>query len=487
MNVFILILYTYGLFSASHGSIVIDLDKDSPSGKKVVELEPLNTRLEAQNLYEYLDPSVDPCDNFYLFSCGKWIRTQKKIYGDNDNSSIRDQHTNFNKFRDGKYDKISEVARVLQKRRKECLKTIELDKNECLQVIDDFATYAISTLFVTQNRKKSEKRYDFVFIEDMIKRIREEFRLLIDEKKHIFDEETRNNFLFKLGRIEYKKDFGESDIFNIEIMNDCYAKKGIHYFFPLSDLVNEIKHDKSLSDKNKDDLKSCRGKIFQVNSVMSEYVYRNAWYNIYDNYFSINSDAFNKPSFSIRFPNSLNYGFLGFKIAHEIMHAFDSNNYNRTLEGNNKNKFNVTQKSVKHFEEKSKCFIEQYGMQIESITDKYINGSLVLNESIADNGGLKLAYKAYMKWLQSNGGKDIEVPGFEKFTNEQLFFIGAGRSNCQHTGRYTTENQINSDTHPPGEIRTNVALSNYKPFSAAFNCPINSNMNPEDKCELWKI
>uniref|UniRef100_A0A0K0FQE4 Phosphate-regulating neutral endopeptidase (inferred by orthology to a human protein) n=1 Tax=Strongyloides venezuelensis TaxID=75913 RepID=A0A0K0FQE4_STRVS len=169
------------------------------------------------------------------------------------------------------------------------------------------------------------------------------------------------------------------------------------------------------------------------------------------------------PSFSKHYPNTFNFGYFGYAIAHEILHSFDSENYNRTLE----------EKSIENFGDRSDCFVKQYGMQENGITNKNISDSLTLVENIPDNGGIKIAQRVYMKYLQSDGGKDLVVLGFEDFTNEQLFFI-------------SFEEQIKIDEHPPAETRTNVALSNYKPFSDAFKCKLNSNMNPEDKCELWK-
>uniref|UniRef100_A0A0N5B420 Peptidase_M13 domain-containing protein n=1 Tax=Strongyloides papillosus TaxID=174720 RepID=A0A0N5B420_STREA len=64
-------------------------------------------------------------------------------------------------------------------------------------------------------------------------------------------------------------------------------------------------------------------------------------------------------------------------------------------------------------------------------------------------------------------------------------FISFGRLFCKHMSKSYMDEQM-KDVHAPAEIRTNVALSNYKPFSNAFKCELNSKMNPEDKCELWK-
>lgn len=39
--------------------------------------------------------------------------------------------------------------------------------------------------------------------------------------------------------------------------------------------------------------------------------------------------------------------------------------------------------------------------------------------------------------------------------------------------------------HPPIPVRINGALSNFKEFAEAFDCPIDSPMNPKDKCDMW--
>uniref|UniRef100_A0A0N5C7W0 Peptidase_M13 domain-containing protein n=1 Tax=Strongyloides papillosus TaxID=174720 RepID=A0A0N5C7W0_STREA len=307
--------------------------------------------------------------------------------------------------------------------------------------------------------------------------------------------------------MKFERNFDMYNISKVELMEDCYEKTGIFNYVSIEEILEAIKLQKESSLKSKEDLTSCGGKIFQSEKLLSTYVKSNAWYDHLKNTFNINLDTLNEPLFIVHFLNSHNYGFFGYTIASQMMHDFD--NYKRTvvppyprflsgtnlprirgdnciLESDNKNKLNVTLWSIKNFEEKSKCFVEQYDMEKESRTNKSINISKTLARTIAYNGGLKIAHTVYMKYLQSFGGEESKYPGFENFNCEQLFFIAAGRRSCEYISEDILKEVIDKEEIVPQEIATNVALSNYKPFYDAFKCPVNSKMNLEDKCELWK-
>ena len=44
---------------------------------------------------------------------------------------------------------------------------------------------------------------------------------------------------------------------------------------------------------------------------------------------------------------------------------------------------------------------------------------------------------------------------------------------------------IMMDEHSPNRFRVIGSFSNMRDFAADFNCPINSTMNPTNKCEVW--
>ena len=112
---------------------------------------------------------------------------------------------------------------------------------------------------------------------------------------------------------------------------------------------------------------------------------------------------------------------------------------------------------------------------------------------IADNGGLRIAYTAYRRYLKSfhlssvNHGKHRQqqlLPGLN-LTDEQLFYLGFAQTWCTKMTPQAAESALATDAHAYPKYRVIGALSNMPEFSRAFHCLSGSLMNPSRRCQIW--
>jgi putative endopeptidase len=175
---------------------------------------------------------------------------------------------------------------------------------------------------------------------------------------------------------------------------------------------------------------------------------------------------------------AFNYGGMGAIIGHEITHGFDDQGAKFDLHGNMKDWW--TEKDLKEFESRGNCVAKQFdGYVVEG--DLHMNGKLVEGESIADLGGLTIAYVAYQKYLQ---GKPAEKDA-NGFTPEQRFFLGFADSWKGHMRPELAKLQANTNPHPLAKFRTNGPVSNMAEFAKAFGCKKGEAMVREPVCKIW--
>ncbi|KAG0205694.1 hypothetical protein BGX33_007787 [Mortierella sp. NVP41] len=221
----------------------------------------------------------------------------------------------------------------------------------------------------------------------------------------------------------------------------------------------------------------------------------NAFYDPSSNRILFPAGMLQVPYYNIDNPEYINYGGMGVVAAHEITHGFDSRGHHFDSIGRihntatNKWWTNATEQT---FNEKAQCFVEQYGnftVKGPDGKDYNVNGQLTLSENIADNGGIKQAFRAWQSRhksdLQGKKYKNFRLPGLEKYTPEQLFFVSYGRLWCEKLRPEAAIQQIRGDAHAPSKWRINGAIQNSPEFAKAFKCAPNAPMNPTKKCELW--
>ncbi|PYS82550.1 MAG: M13 family peptidase [Acidobacteria bacterium] len=186
------------------------------------------------------------------------------------------------------------------------------------------------------------------------------------------------------------------------------------------------------------------------------------------------------PFFNPAADDAINYGSIGAVIGHEITHGFDDEGAKFDPAGNLKDWW--TPADLKNFESRSDCIVKQFdAFQVEPGLN--MTGKLVAGESIADFGGLTVAYHAFEKSLEGKP-RPASIDGF---TPEQRFFLGWAQVWAE---KYTPEAarlQAQSDPHPLSRFRVNGPLSNMPEFAEAFQCKVGDAMvrPPEQRCQIW--
>ncbi|XP_017460895.1 PREDICTED: neprilysin-1-like, partial [Rhagoletis zephyria] len=201
----------------------------------------------------------------------------------------------------------------------------------------------------------------------------------------------------------------------------------------------------------------------------------NAAYEPEQNSITIPAGILKAPFFDAARPFAINHGSIGVVIGHEFTHGLDDQGRQYDEVGNLKNWW--TPAAIKAFSERSKCFVEEYGRQVEKSTGLHLNGQNTLGENIADNGGTHESFNAY-KAREAASGASPTLADLPKFTSDQLFFLSYANTWCSLTRPEKLKQQIEYDPHSPSQYRVNVPLSNSADFARAFSCPAGSPMNP---------
>uniref|UniRef100_A0A8C1IVQ2 Membrane metallo-endopeptidase-like 1 n=1 Tax=Cyprinus carpio TaxID=7962 RepID=A0A8C1IVQ2_CYPCA len=208
----------------------------------------------------------------------------------------------------------------------------------------------------------------------------------------------------------------------------------------------------------------------------------NAFYSHNRNQIVFPAGILQPPFFSEKQLQALNFGGIGMVIGHEITHGFDDQGRNFDKDGNMYNWWSNF--SAEHFEDQSKCMVEQYGKFSWKLAGgQNVSGITTLGENIADNGGVRQAYKAYMKWVEREG-EEPRLPGLE-MDHKQLFFLNFAQVWCGACRPEYAIQSIKTDPHSPLEYRVLGSLQNFEAFSEAFHCARGTPMNPEEKCRVW--
>ena len=205
----------------------------------------------------------------------------------------------------------------------------------------------------------------------------------------------------------------------------------------------------------------------------------NAYYNPQINEIVFPAGILQPPFFDAEADDAFNYGGMGSVIGHEMTHGFDDQGRQFDSTGNLANWW--TDDDLKAFKERAKCVIDQFSsFEVEKGLNE--NGNLVVGESIADLGGLVVAYAAFQK--ATEGKPRVDIGGFSP---EQRFFLGYARGWATNTRPELKRLLVNVDPHPLPKFRVNGPLSNMPQFAQAFQCKTGDTMvrSDQNRCQIW--
>jgi putative endopeptidase len=199
----------------------------------------------------------------------------------------------------------------------------------------------------------------------------------------------------------------------------------------------------------------------------------NAYYNPSMNEIVFPAGIMQPPFFDPKADDAVNYGGMGAVIGHEMTHGFDDQGAQYDAQGNLRNWW--TASDLEKFKRGTGLVSSQFDAYtvLDSV---HVNGKLTLGENLADLGGLSIAYAALQKALAEKG----RPPLIDGFTPEQRFFLAWAQIWRQNITPESQRVRINTDSHSPGQWRTNGPVSNMPQFAAAFGCkPSDPMVRPE--------
>jgi putative endopeptidase len=204
----------------------------------------------------------------------------------------------------------------------------------------------------------------------------------------------------------------------------------------------------------------------------------NAYYNPSMNEIVFPAGILQPPFYAATADDAFNYGGIGAVIGHEMTHGFDDQGAKFDADGNLVMWW--TPEDFKKFNDRTNCVVKQFnGYEVEP--GLFQKGELVVGESVADLGGLTVAFAAYQKSLE---GKP-RPKNIDGFTPEQRFFLGWAQVWAQNIRPEAARLRNATDPHPLGRFRVNGPLSNMPAFAKAFGCKPGDAMVRQERCQIW--
>ena len=192
----------------------------------------------------------------------------------------------------------------------------------------------------------------------------------------------------------------------------------------------------------------------------------NAYYNPLANEIVFPAGILQAPFFDPDASDAENYGGIGVVIGHELTHGFDDQGSQFDPDGNMVNWW--TPEDAAAFQALTQGLVDQYSV-IEVLPGLNANGQYTLGENIADQGGLRIAYTAFLDSQKKKGvdvtSEEAKIDGLDPI---QVFYMNFANLWANNIRDEEIRRLTIGDVHSLGKNRVNVSLKNIQPFFEAF-------------------
>ncbi|XP_049869437.1 neprilysin-4-like isoform X2 [Pectinophora gossypiella] len=339
----------------------------------------------------------------------------------------------------------------------------------CISQVNSNMGMSLGSMFVKKYFDETSKNDTLT----MTREIQQSFRELLHMTDWI-DDNTKKLAAHKVDAMMLRIGYPDF-ILNKKELDDRYKEVKIHPDKYFENILNILQHLTKMEQ-------SRLGQPVNKTLWNTAPAVVNAYYSRNKNQIMFPAGILQPPFYHRHFPRSLNYGGIGVVIGHEITHGFDDKGRLFDCDGNLHRWWSDS--AIEAFHRRAQCLIDQYGQYIVPEVNMKLDGVNTQGENIADNGGVKQAFRAYLHWLQEHGDDGETLPGLNH-THTQLFFLNFAQVWCGAMRPEAMRNKLKTAVHSPGRFRVIGTLSNSHDFAREFRCPPGSPMNPKQKCTVW--
>jgi putative endopeptidase len=207
----------------------------------------------------------------------------------------------------------------------------------------------------------------------------------------------------------------------------------------------------------------------------------NAYYNPGFNEIVFPAAILQYPFFDEKRDAAANFGAIGAVIGHEIGHGFDDQGSQYDGDGRLTNWWTDADRAA--FEARTSALIAQYdALEPAQLPGHHVNGALTIGENIGDLGGLAIAWKAYLLFLDG-----AESPMIDGMTGAERFFLSWAQAWQVKLRDEEALRLLSIDPHSPNEFRCNQIVRNIDVFYETFAVKESDELwlNPEDRVTIW--